>query len=134
MAYQYFAVSGFWQGSVFLRCLRLVSCYKVSDDALINMAKETVLLEDLEISKIILAQPSRDYRRPHIKYDDEALAIAENMPQLPHLHLFGNKLTNVGLRDILNSCLHLESLDPRKCLNVNLDGDLLKSCKDRLIK
>ncbi|KAI3903579.1 hypothetical protein MKW98_032233 [Papaver atlanticum] len=66
--------------------------------------------------------------------DDVALAIAENMPQLRHLHLFGNKMTNVGLRTILDGCLHLESLDLRQCFNLNLEGDLLKSCGDSLVK
>ncbi|KAI3832346.1 hypothetical protein MKX03_003082, partial [Papaver bracteatum] len=47
---------------------------------------------------------------------------------------FGNKLTNVGLKTILDGCLHLESVDLRQCFNVSLEGDLLKSCRDRLIK
>ncbi|KAI3872300.1 hypothetical protein MKW92_031600 [Papaver armeniacum] len=32
-----------------LRCLRLVYCYQVSDDTLINMAKKAAMLEELEI-------------------------------------------------------------------------------------
>ncbi|KAI3971291.1 hypothetical protein MKW92_021768 [Papaver armeniacum] len=135
-----------------LRCLRLVSCYRISDDALTDMAKKAVMLEELEIClcsfsadvlKIVgKACPllksfrlnCRGYRRPHIESDEEALAIAENMSQLRHLHLFGNKLTNLGLRGILDGCLHLESLDLRQCFNLNLEGDLLKSCRERLIK
>ncbi|RZC66155.1 hypothetical protein C5167_009843 [Papaver somniferum] len=135
-----------------LRCLRLVSCYRISDDALIDMAKKAVMLEELEIclcsfsadvlktvGKVCPQLKSfrlncRGYRRPHMESDEEALAIAENMPQLRHLHLFGNKLTNAGLRGILDGCLHLESLDLRQCFNLNLEGDLLKSCRERLIK
>ncbi|RZC44271.1 hypothetical protein C5167_037221 [Papaver somniferum] len=135
-----------------LRCLRLVSCYQVSDDALINMAKKAVMLEELEICYCSFSEDmlkavgkacpqlksfrlnSRCFRRPRIEIDEEALSIAENMPQLRHLHLFGNKLTNVGLRGILDGCLHLESLDLRQCFNLNLEADLLKSCKQRLIK
>ncbi|RZC44298.1 hypothetical protein C5167_037244 [Papaver somniferum] len=135
-----------------LRCLRLVSCYRISDDALIDMAKKAVMLEELEIclcsfsadvlktvGKVCPQLKSfrlncRGYRRPHIESDEEALAIAENMPQLRHLHLFGNKLTNAGLRGILDGCPHLESLDLRQCFNLNLEGDLLKSCRERLIK
>ncbi|KAI3874200.1 hypothetical protein MKX03_014232 [Papaver bracteatum] len=56
------------------------------------------------------------------------------MPQLRHLHLFGNKLTNAGLSGILNGCLHLESLDLRQCFNLSLEGNLLKSCRERVIK
>ncbi|OVA00182.1 Leucine-rich repeat [Macleaya cordata] len=55
-------------------------------------------------------------------------------PQLRHLHLFGNFLTNNGLRAILDGCPHLESLDLSQCFNVNLEGDLLKRCTDAGIK
>ncbi|KAI3964008.1 hypothetical protein MKW92_043778 [Papaver armeniacum] len=135
----------------FLRYLRLLSGDKVSDDALINMANKAVMLEELEICHCSFSEDvlktvgkacpqlksfrlnCRGYRRPHMECDEEALAIAENMPQLRHLHLFGNKLTDVGLRAILDGCLHLESVDIRQCFNVNLEGDLLKFCGDRLI-
>ncbi|KAI3903572.1 hypothetical protein MKW98_032226 [Papaver atlanticum] len=133
-----------------LRYLRLVSCDKVSDDALINVAKKAFMLEELEICHCSFTEDMiktvgkacpqltsfrlncRGFRLPHLESDEEALAIAENMPQLRH-HLFGNKLTNVGLSAILDGCLHLESIDLRQCFNVNLEGDLLKSCGDRLI-
>ncbi|KAI3903575.1 hypothetical protein MKW98_032229 [Papaver atlanticum] len=135
-----------------LRCLQLVSCHQVRGEALFAMAKKAVMLEELEICYCSLSEDTliavgnacpqlkslwlhrRGYRRPHIECDNEALAIAGNMPELRHLHLFGNKLTNVGLKAILDGCLHLESLDLRQCFNVNLEGDLLKSCRDRLIK
>ncbi|KAI3903578.1 hypothetical protein MKW98_032232 [Papaver atlanticum] len=135
-----------------LRCLRLVSSYQVSGDALINMAKKAVMLEELEICHCAFSEDTletvgnscsqlksfclngRGYRRPRIECDAEALAIAENMPELRHLHVFGNKLTNAGLKAILDGCLHLESLDLRQCFNVNLEGDLLITCRDRLIK
>ncbi|KAI3959850.1 hypothetical protein MKX01_022332 [Papaver californicum] len=135
-----------------LRCLRLVSGHRVSDDALFDLVKKAVMLEELEICHCSLSEDTliavgnacpklksfrlnrRGYRRPHIECDGEALAIAENMPELRHLHLLGNKLTNVGLKVILDGCLHLESLDLRQCFNVSLEEDLLKSCRDRLIK
>ncbi|KAI3971292.1 hypothetical protein MKW92_021769 [Papaver armeniacum] len=100
-----------------LRYLRLVSCDKVGDDALINVAKK---LTSFRLN-------FRGFRLPRLESDEEALAIAENIPQLRHLHLFRNKLTNVGLRAILDGCLHLESIDLRQCFNVNLEGDLLYS-------
>ncbi|RZC68040.1 hypothetical protein C5167_011725 [Papaver somniferum] len=135
-----------------LRYLRLVSRGQVTNDALINMAEKAVLLEELEIchcsfsadmlktvGKLCTRLKSfrlnrRGYRWTHKECDDEALAIAENMPQLRRLHLFGNKVTNVGLRAILDGCLHLEYLDLRQCFNVILEGDLLRSWRDRLIK
>ncbi|CAF2316239.1 unnamed protein product [Brassica napus] len=51
------------------------------------------------------------------KSDDVALAIAETMPGLRHLQLFGNKLTEAGLNAILDSCPNLEHLDLRNCYN-----------------
>ncbi|KAI3872301.1 hypothetical protein MKW92_031601 [Papaver armeniacum] len=138
-----------------LRHLRLVSCQEVSFDALIKVVEKAVLLEELELcycsfsgDKVDVLRTigkacrqlksfrlnCRGYRWRRVECDDEALAIAENMPQLRRLHLFGSKLTNVGLGAILNGCLHLESLDLRQCFNVNLEGDVLKSCTDRLIE
>ncbi|MCL7047506.1 hypothetical protein MKW94_011021 [Papaver nudicaule] len=138
-----------------LRCFRLVNSHELRVDALINMAKKAVMLEELEIchcsflgDKIDMLKTvgnacpliksfrlnSQGCRYPHQKSDDEALAIAENMPQLRRLHLFGNNLTNLGLKAILDSCLHLESLDLRQCFNIELKGDLLMSCRDRHIQ
>ncbi|KAL6204468.1 hypothetical protein ACLB2K_021735 [Fragaria x ananassa] len=66
--------------------------------------------------------------------DDDALAIAETMHGLHHLQLFGNQLTNVGLRAILDGCPHLESLDLRYCFNLNLEGDLGRRCSEQIRK
>ncbi|KAM2496640.1 hypothetical protein ACFX1W_036496 [Malus domestica] len=64
--------------------------------------------------------------------DTEALAIAGTMHGLRHLQLFGNQLTSDGLKAILDSCPHLESLDVRNCFNLNLKGDVEKRCADRV--
>ncbi|KAM5566032.1 hypothetical protein ABKV19_019830 [Rosa sericea] len=56
------------------------------------------------------------------------------MGGLRHLQLFGNKLTNDGLRNILDSCPHLCSLDLRHCFILNLDGDLGRVCAERIEK
>lgn len=45
------------------------------------------------------------------------------MPGLRHLQLVGNELTNKGLHAILDGCPYLESLDLRKCFNVDLDEE-----------
>lgn len=62
--------------------------------------------------------------------DNDALAIAKNMPELRHLQVIGNNMTNIGLETILNGCPHLESLDVRRCFNLNLRGNLEKLCPE----
>ena len=64
--------------------------------------------------------------------DEEAVAIAKNMPELHHLQLIGNQLTNDGLQAILDGCPHLESLDLRGCFNVTLSGSLGRRCAERI--
>lgn len=133
-----------------LRRLRLVCCYNISDEGLIEVAEKLPLLEELDIS---ISNISKDpleaigrncpglkslkfnlegYRHPHIECDEEAFAIAETMPELRHLQLFGNKLTNTGLLAILDGCPHLESLDLRQCFNIDLEGVLVKRCVEQI--
>jgi hypothetical protein len=64
--------------------------------------------------------------------DKEALAIAENLPELRRLQLFGNMLTNDGLQAILDGCPHLESLDLRQCFNVTLAGNLRRRYAEQI--
>ncbi|KAK8999025.1 hypothetical protein V6N11_070203 [Hibiscus sabdariffa] len=66
----------------------------------------------------------------HYVSDDEALAIAQTMPELRRLELLGNGLTNKGLQAILDGCPHLEYLDLRQCFNVRLVGNLEKRCAE----
>ncbi|KAM3270527.1 putative F-box/LRR-repeat protein 23 [Capsicum chacoense] len=58
--------------------------------------------------------------------NEEALAIAKNLPTLHHLHLIGNSMTNKGPQAILDSRLHLVSLDLRLCKYVNVNQVLSK--------
>ncbi|XP_047321197.1 putative F-box/LRR-repeat protein 23 [Impatiens glandulifera] len=61
--------------------------------------------------------------------NEEAFAIARSMPELRHLSLFENPMSNNGLQAILYSCHHLESLDIRQCFSVKLvDCELSKIC------
>ncbi|XVF57974.1 hypothetical protein PTKIN_Ptkin07bG0025700 [Pterospermum kingtungense] len=132
-----------------LKHLRLVSCYDVSDRGLSVAASKLLFLEDLEISYCSITRDAletvgrccphlRSLKfnipgcRHYIGSDDEALAIAQSMPELRHLQLFGNKLTNDGLKSILDGCPHLESLDLRQCFNVSLQGDLEKRCVEQI--
>lgn len=133
-----------------LRCLRLISCYEISDEKLIEVAKKFPQLEELEMShcsflnKEVLENvgqscPQLKFLRlnqrgckPSIEYDEEALAIAGNMPKLRQLQIFGNNLTDNGLRSILDGCPHLESLDLRQCFSVNFAGNLRKTCTEKI--
>lgn len=112
-------------------------------------AAKLPLLEDLEISYVLMSKEpleavgrccpllkslkfnSPGYRRHHVECDEEAIAIAENMPELRHLQIFGNKLTNDGLKAILDRCHYLESLDLRQCFKVALTGNLGR-CAERI--
>ncbi|OVA00181.1 F-box domain [Macleaya cordata] len=133
-----------------LRCLRLESCYEISPTGLIEMAKKLPLLEELELyhcsfsAKVLEVVGQlcpqlksfrlnyRAYWHPCLKCDEKALAIAKSMPQLRHLHLLANKMSDNGLKAILDGCPHLESLDLRQCFNLKLEGDLLKRCADQI--
>ncbi|KAI3508586.1 hypothetical protein L1887_23594 [Cichorium endivia] len=61
-----------------------------------------------------------------------AIAIGENIHGLRHLELIGNNMTNIGLQAILNGCGHLESLDLRRCLYIDLKGDMGKKCSEKI--
>ncbi|XP_076935103.1 putative F-box/LRR-repeat protein 9 [Bidens hawaiensis] len=59
------------------------------------------------------------------KGDDEVpLAIGKHLPELTHLQLIQNCMTNIGLEAILDGCRHLESLDLSGYLYLDLKGDL----------
>lgn len=73
------------------------------------------------------------FRRLQINVNDQAHAIAVNMPELRHLALFGNTMTNEGLRAILDGCPRLESLDLRHCYSIDLEGDLEMRCHQQIV-
>ncbi|CAB4306926.1 unnamed protein product [Prunus armeniaca] len=138
-----------------IKRLRLVSCDLIFDKGLSEVASKLTLLEELEIS---LCHLSDTYIKvvgrscPLLKsfklngrwskykgvdclpyeHDEEALAIAGTMRGLHHLQLFGNRLTNYGLRKILTSCPHLESLDLCQCFNLHLTRTLGEKCAQRI--
>ncbi|KAM5587544.1 putative F-box/LRR-repeat protein 23 [Rosa sericea] len=86
--------------------------------------------------RILKAYRKRDQVTFHgiLDYDAEALAIAGTMHGLRHLQLFGNKLTDDGLRSILDCCPDLGSLDLRHCFILNMEGDLRRICDERIEK
>ncbi|XP_062162723.1 putative F-box/LRR-repeat protein 23 [Alnus glutinosa] len=132
-----------------LKRLRLVKCYGISDKGLSGVAAKLPLLEELDISYSLLSKnaleavgrccpllKSLKFNKLGQRYygacDEEALAIAENLPELCRLQLFGNKLSNDGLQAILDGCPHLESLDLRQCFNVTLTGNLGRRCAEQI--
>ena len=102
-----------------------ISISNLSKDSLENIGRSCPRLKSLKFNV-------EGYRRPHIECDEDALAIAETMPALRHLQLFGNKLTNDGLLAILDGCPNLESLDLRQCFNVSLVGSLGRRCAEQI--
>ncbi|KAJ4824237.1 hypothetical protein Tsubulata_018058, partial [Turnera subulata] len=118
-----------------LKSLRLMMCYDTSDEGLIMAAKKMPSLEELELYSCSNAEficfNWEDF--DDIELDGEAMAIAKAMPELRHLMIFGNLLTNDGLKAILDGCPHLESLDLRQCFNLKLEeGGLGRRCAERI--
>ncbi|XP_074276667.1 putative F-box/LRR-repeat protein 9 [Silene latifolia] len=133
-----------------LKRFRLACCHNISADALIDALRKLPSLEELELTlcsfqaeKIILiinSCPSLKTfklnelgsRNPTLACDEEALAIAGSMPNLQHLQLIGNSLTNDGLTAILDRCPHLLSLDLRACFHLDLMGNLGKRLPEQI--
>ncbi|CAH1419816.1 unnamed protein product [Lactuca virosa] len=61
-----------------------------------------------------------------------AVAIGENLHELRRLELIGNNMTNIGLQAILDGCPHLQSLDLRECLCIDLKGGVGKKCSEKI--
>ncbi|KAL4563524.1 hypothetical protein LXL04_027567 [Taraxacum kok-saghyz] len=131
-----------------LNSLCLTNCYNITGSGLTHVLKRALQLEKLYITYT----SSIKYNEvvvpncPHLKSfkldkaciyegivnDDDALAIAKNMPELRQLQLYGNAMSNNGLKAILDGCPHLESLDIRMCYNVDINGNELKPSLERL--
>ncbi|KAH9615725.1 hypothetical protein KSS87_015253 [Heliosperma pusillum] len=133
-----------------LKRFRLACCHNISASALIDTLRKLPSLEELELTlcsfqaeKIILVITScpslttfklneLGSRNPTLACDEEALAIAGSMPELRHLQLIGNSLTNDGLTAILDRCPHLQSLDLRACFHLDLMGNLGKRLPEQI--
>ncbi|KAL7590954.1 putative F-box/LRR-repeat protein 23 [Lactuca sativa] len=115
-----------------LKRLDLWSCDHIGDSGFSWAIKKLSQLEELEFSYIFISVEDIEvigqncpqlksfkvfdviYTRPYIEYDDLAVAIANNMPGLRHLQIYGHEMTNDGLKAILNGCPLLQSLDVRE--------------------
>ncbi|XP_052111845.1 putative F-box/LRR-repeat protein 23 [Arachis duranensis] len=121
-----------------LRRLQLVNCDNT--EILIKMAKGFPLLEELDITLCDIYKTSvtlkvigqRCRRLKSLKFNmsgskgnQDAYAIAQNMPNLRYLKLCRNNLDNNGLSAIFSGCPNLEYIDLGWCSNVDLDGSWL---------
>ncbi|WOH09169.1 hypothetical protein DCAR_0728624 [Daucus carota subsp. sativus] len=133
-----------------LRYLYLSCSSKIMSEGLSKMLERLPLLEELHldcgcnIKKAIeiagrccphlnsLKLINKSYLFAKVGCDEDALAIAENMPGLRRLQLYGpNKMTSDGLLAILDNCPHLESLDV--CHNVaNIKPDLVRRLSQQI--
>lgn len=133
-----------------LRRLQLVRCFYLTDEGISEAIKRFPMLEELHI----LLTPFSDetietigrscpllrsftFNSKICSYfneagNEEAFAIARSMPELHHLQLLGNGLTNEGLQAIMDGCPHLETLDLRRCYHVVLWGDFGNKCAARI--
>ncbi|KAL3619480.1 hypothetical protein CASFOL_037050 [Castilleja foliolosa] len=133
-----------------LKRLRLRNCDKISGKGLTAAVKNFPELEELHIlfmpritaehiKAISISCPNlksftfnkRRYMESPVD-DSYALTIAKYMPNLRHLCLFGNRMSNEGLKAIFNGCPNLDLLDLRRCEHVNLGGDFGSVCSDRV--
>ncbi|XP_021754999.1 putative F-box/LRR-repeat protein 23 [Chenopodium quinoa] len=127
-----------------LKHLRLWHYIRISDEALVEAVKKLPALEEVEIIMCKFREDTTEaigHACPSLKAfslnsvgsktfnytcNEEALAIAKTMHNLRNLQLIGNRMTNEGLKAILDGCPLLESLDIRTCFYIDLSGDLGK--------
>ncbi|KAI3513544.1 hypothetical protein L1887_20880 [Cichorium endivia] len=141
-----------------LRRLELACCYDGIYGNWTEALKKLPLLEELNLYSTYFSEESiatagrccpmlrtlkinREADRYWYGYDGEEglnilneipIAIGENLHELKHLELIGMNISNIELRVILDGCCHLESLDLRQCLYVNLEGEFGKNCSEKI--
>ena len=128
-----------------LKRLRLTKCYSITRFDLIHALERLPHLETLDlcyssynaedievIGRICPQLKSFKMKTRFMGCEGDAYAIASSMPTLSHLQLFGSSVTDDGLYAILHGCPHLESLDVRRCFDLNLGGNLGNFCRERI--
>nr|GEY36045.1 hypothetical protein [Tanacetum cinerariifolium] len=98
---------------------------QIQEEAIQTLGRDCPMLKTLKLSK-----------QSGFKDDTLGLAIADNLPGLRHLQLIWCKLTDTGLRAILDRCHHLQVLDLQMCGHVDLRGELGQrpACEDSPIE
>ncbi|KAF5770739.1 putative F-box domain, leucine-rich repeat domain superfamily, F-box-like domain superfamily [Helianthus annuus] len=97
----------------------------ISKEEIETVGRYCPMLKTFKVNK-------RGYEGSLTRYNEIAIAIGQNLPGIRHLELIGNRMTNVGLRVILDNCHHLETLDLRECFYIDLKGDLGKQCSKQI--
>ncbi|KAJ0657691.1 putative leucine-rich repeat domain superfamily [Helianthus annuus] len=108
---------------------------KISKEEIETVGRYCPMLKTLKVNGGPCSSRVRDTDTDEwssISYNEIAIAIGQNLLKLKHLELIENKMTNVGLRVILDNCHHLETLDLRQCLYIDLKGDLGKQCSQQI--
>lgn len=100
-----------------------ISLTYLSEDSFEAIGRSCPLLKTLKINQVI---HSRGCLVPYA--DDETFAIAKTMP----VQIMGNYICNDALLTILDGCPLLEYLDLRGCLLLDLSGNLVKMCRERI--
>ncbi|CAM8994743.1 unnamed protein product [Rhodiola kirilowii] len=112
-----------------IRRLEIVSCTRFSKDLLKETASKFPMLEELKVQSTVLSIDAVEamgrccpqlktfkykvlkYHRPLAYHENLVKMIAKTMPKLNHLELLRTKITNAGLKAILDGCPCLETLD-----------------------
>ncbi|KAK9936908.1 hypothetical protein M0R45_013728 [Rubus argutus] len=135
-----------------IRHLRLEKCRWITDEGLCAVASKFARLVELDISECSMISYKTlevvgrscpllislkwkfgfyDKGSNSMDYGD---SIARTMHGLHHLSLSGFKLTNEELRNILESCPHLETLDLGESFLPNLEQDLGRRCVEQITR
>ncbi|KAK4488135.1 hypothetical protein RD792_003877 [Penstemon davidsonii] len=146
--------------SPLLKHLKIANCYDIVGEELREAVKKFPQLEELHLTYMrnieaediesigrscpMLKSFSYNYRWFNFNYPlpegseaeemEYAQSVAKTMPNLRHLALLGDQITNETLQAILDNCPHLESLDIRQCKNIVLGGDLEKRLSKQIKK
>ncbi|KAK1409571.1 hypothetical protein QVD17_36098 [Tagetes erecta] len=105
---------------------------KVSKEDIETVGRYCPMLKTLKVNEKASCLPILKREESMMSYNEIAIAIGQNLPELRHLEVIGNNMTNIGLQAILDNCHHLETLDLRGCFNIVLKGDLEKKCFEHI--
>jgi len=139
-----------------LKRLSIACCYGMVCESLVEVVQKFPLLEELSLTHTTITIEGIEALGrscPRLKLfelnnslymgsgdcfdnedvrNEEALAIAKNLPTLHHLQLIGNRMTIKGVEAILDNCPHLVSLDLRLCKYVSLNKVLSNRISGRI--